>query len=205
MIQNENFQKAVDWYMSLSHEELIEKIARAEELIQNHNFQYLLPSKEIYQREDLEPLQKRKLILVHSLVILWMWDHDKIQEHPKYKPLHVRLKEIAEERKKVKETKKKYYVRADLVMEVADHPGTLTKEDVLKNIARLLRNEGVPEEKLISEAEKHYNQYQHRYDWLVGAELSPANEETTERIEQIRKEKDYTLGKWWFEGYANLD
>ena len=104
---------------------------------------------------------------------------------------------------KKQETKKKYYVGADLVMEVADHPGTMTKKDVLKNIARLLRNEGVPEDKLMSEAEKHYNQYQHRYDWLVGAELDQANEEITKRIEQLQEKE--TLGKWWFETYANLD
>ena len=73
----------------------------------------------------------------------------------------------------------KYYVAADLCMEVADHPGTLTKDDIIKNIARLLQNEGRQrtEAQLMMEAEKEFIQRSHRYEWMVGAELKPADEE----------------------------
>lgn len=99
----------------------------------------------------------------------------------------------------------KYYAAADLCMEVANHPGTLTKDDIINNIARLLQNDGKKrtESQLKAEAEKEFLQWKHRFEWMVGAKLNPADEETTKRIEQLRKEE--TLSSWWFETYANLD
>jgi hypothetical protein len=99
----------------------------------------------------------------------------------------------------------KYYAATDLCMEVANHPGTLTKDDIINNIARLLQNDGKKrtESQLKAEAEKEYLQRKHRYEWMVGAELNLASEETTNRIEQLREEE--SLSSWWFETYANLD